>query len=248
MSLPAQFWWWVARASGMVAWGTATAAMAWGLLLSGRLVRRRQLPSWLLDLHRYLGTLTVAFLALHLVGLVADSWSHFGAADLFVPMASSWRPGAVAWGILALYGLMVIELTSWSMRLLARPVWHTIHLSSFGVFVAATVHGALSGADRNNPLAQILLVSGVTVVVLLTVMRLLEQGPGAPSATSRAEQIMAARAALAGRSRAVVDAAATASAPLVPTTPAEWAAHAADWAANAAAEPRADATGDQSSR
>ena len=71
MTLHPQFWWWVTRATGMVAWAAATASVAWGITVSGRLVRRRKLPAWLLDLHRHLATLTVAFLALHLGALVA---------------------------------------------------------------------------------------------------------------------------------------------------------------------------------
>jgi DMSO/TMAO reductase YedYZ heme-binding membrane subunit len=173
--LPSQFWWWVARATGIVAWAMATASVAWGLTLSGRLVRRRRLPAWLLDLHRYLGTLTVAFLAIHVAALVADSYVSFGARELFVPMGSEWRPGAVTWGVLAMYGLIVIQVTSWGMRYLPRKVWHGIHLSSYAVFAAATVHGALSGADRANPLLQGLAVAGVTLVVTLTVLRVLDR-------------------------------------------------------------------------
>lgn len=181
-SLPSQLWWWVARATGIVAWTFATSAVAWGLALSGRLVRKRRLPAWLLDLHRYLGTLTVAFLAVHVLALVADGYVDFGPKEIFVPMGSAWRPGAVTWGVLAMYGLIVIQVTSWGMKLLPRRVWHGIHLSSYAVFVAATVHGALSGADRANPLVQALAVSGVTVVVVLTVLRVLGSKGDAPSA------------------------------------------------------------------
>ena len=51
---------------------------------------------WLLDLHRHLGGLTVLFTGLHMAALVADSYAQFGLADLLVPFASEWRPGAVA--------------------------------------------------------------------------------------------------------------------------------------------------------
>ena len=186
-SLPSQFWWWVARATGIVAWAFATAAVAWGLALSGRLVRRRRLPAWILDLHRYLGTLTVAFLAVHVIALVADGYVQFGPKEILVPMASVWRPGAVTWGVFAMYGILVIQITSWGMKHLPRRVWHGIHFTSYAVFVAATVHGALSGADRANPLLQAFAVSGVTVVVVLTVLRILGTTGDAPSArpTSR---------------------------------------------------------------
>jgi len=193
--LPAQFWWWIARATGIVAWAMATAAVAWGLALSGRLGRRWRLPPWLLDLHRYLGTLTVAFLAVHIAALVADSYVTFGAREILVPMGSAWRPGAVTWGVLAMYGIVVVQATSWGMRFLPRKVWHGIHCSSYLVFVAATVHGALSGADRDNPWLRALAAFGVTLVVVLTVLRVF----GRRAEPDTATRIAAAKARVAAR-------------------------------------------------
>ena len=66
-------WWYLARSSGLVLLVCVTATILWGLLLSTRLIRRRSLPRWLLDLHRFLGSLTLALLMLHVGALVADS-------------------------------------------------------------------------------------------------------------------------------------------------------------------------------
>ena len=111
-----QVWWWLARASGLVAWAAAAAAIIWGLALSSKAFRKRRLPAWLLDLHRYLGTLTLVFIGVHLTAIVLDSYVHFSVGDLFIPMASSWRPRAVAWGIVTLDLLIVVQVTSWLMR------------------------------------------------------------------------------------------------------------------------------------
>lgn len=187
--LPSQFWWWIARSTGIVAWVMATASVAWGLALSGRLVRRRRLPAWILDLHRYLGTLTLAFVAIHVIALVADGYVSFGPKEIFVPLSSSWRPRAVTWGVLAMYGLLVIQVTSWGMKYLPRKVWHGIHFLSYAVFAAATAHGALSGADRDNPLVQALAASGVTLVVTLTVLRVLGSRDPSPGTVPAADLV-----------------------------------------------------------
>ena len=47
----------------------------------------------MLDLHRFLGGMTVLFVALHLVALSFDSFVGFDWDDLFIPYASAWRPG-----------------------------------------------------------------------------------------------------------------------------------------------------------
>jgi hypothetical protein len=84
-----QIWWHVARAGGIVAWLLLALSVAWGLLLSTKLLGRRPTPAWLLSLHRMLGALAVVFTVVHVTGLVADSYVHFGPSDVLVPLASA---------------------------------------------------------------------------------------------------------------------------------------------------------------
>ena len=44
-----QFWWFVARSSGMVAAVLIGVTVVWGLLLSTRIVVRKGLPAWLTE-------------------------------------------------------------------------------------------------------------------------------------------------------------------------------------------------------
>jgi DMSO/TMAO reductase YedYZ heme-binding membrane subunit len=171
-----QFWWYVARASGLVAWGLATASVLWGLALSTKVLGARPRSPWLLDLHRFLGTLTAVFVAVHLAGLAADSYTHFGWSDLFVPLASAWKPGPVAWGVVAVYLLFAIQVSSWLMRRLPRRVWHAIHLSSWLLYVTATVHTLTAGTDRHNRAVLAMALVSVALVVFGTAYRLV--GPG----------------------------------------------------------------------
>lgn len=169
--------WYVARSSGMVAWALVTASILWGLTLSSRQIRTRGVPAWLLALHRYLGTLSIVFVVVHLLALVADNYVYFGWKELFVPMATKWRPGPTAWGIAGFYLLVAIQITSWLIRRLPRKLWHAIHLSSFVLFVAGTVHGFQSGADRSNRLVQWAALVGSVLIVTLVVFRLLHRSP-----------------------------------------------------------------------
>jgi len=167
-SLDPKLTWYAARASGLVAWAIVTASIVLGLMLATRLIRRRGAPAWLLDVHKFLGTLTLVFVGVHLVAIWADSYVYFGPREMLVPMSSGWRPGAVAWGVAAMYLLVAIQISSWVMRRLSRRVWHAIHLSSFPMFAAATVHGFTAGADNTNLAVQwVALTSGLLVVFVL---------------------------------------------------------------------------------
>jgi len=143
-------WWYIARSAGVVAWALAALTVIWGLALSTRALGRRPGAPWLTDLHRFLGGLTVTFVGIHLVGLWADSYVEFGPVELFVPMASSWRPGAVALGVVAFYLLLAVEITSLAMRRLPKKWWKAIHLSSYAVYALGTVHLLTAGTDADN--------------------------------------------------------------------------------------------------
>ena len=144
------FWWYLSRSSGVVAFGVLTASVAFGLMLSTRLFGRSVAPAWLMEIHRYLGALGIAAMLLHVAALIADTYTNFGVKEVLVPFASSWKPGPVAWGVLAFWLLLIIEATSLVMHKMPRSVWHTILMTSFGLFGASLVHGVPAKVADNN--------------------------------------------------------------------------------------------------
>lgn len=205
-----QLWWFAARSSGVVLWVLMTSSVAWGLAVSAKLVRRKGLPAWMLDLHKHLAFLSIVFTAIHLVALWADSYATFGWAELFVPMASSWKPGPVAWGIVAMYLLVLVQVTSWLKRRIPRQVWHTIHLASLPMIVMGTIHGITAGTDWKSRTVQWGLIIGATSIVWLATFRALS-----PRAAKGSERLAAARAAVAARPGG----AGAAAAPMPPMPP-----------------------------
>ena len=152
-----QVWWFVARASGMVAWVLLTATVLWGILLPAKMFPKQR-PAWILDLHRWMAGLTIGFLAVHLGSLVADNYLHFGVSELLVPGQSEYRTTAVALGILAMWLLLIVELTSLAKKHLPRRAWHAVHLF---------------GTDAQNPLFLATPIAAVASVVFATVYRVI---------------------------------------------------------------------------
>jgi len=168
-----QVWWFVSRSSGMVAWALLTLSVCWGLFISTKAVAKASSPAWLLDLHRYLGGLAVIFTGVHLVGLVADSYVTFGWAETFIPMASSWKPGPVAFGIVGFYLLLAIELTSLAMKRLPRRLWRWVHRSSFVLYFVATYHAVSAGSDAENRWFRIVALASINIVMFLSIVLIL---------------------------------------------------------------------------
>lgn len=168
-------WWYAARSSGFIAWALVVLAIVWGLSLSTRVTRGRPTSAWLLDLHRYLGALSLVFTAVHLFGLVMDEYVSFGWMDLFVPGASDWQPIPVAWGVVAMYLMVAIQLTSVFMRRLPRRLWRWVHMSSWAVYGLATVHALQAGTDVSNPAFRWAAVGSVQVIAYLSFVRVMAQ-------------------------------------------------------------------------
>lgn len=139
--------WYVSRGTGIVAWGLIIASMVWGFLYASRVLARRARPWWMLGVHRFLGALAVVFVIVHVLAIVADNYTSFGLVDVLVPFASSWKPIPVALGIVGMYILVTVEVTSLLQRHLPRTVWRQIHLASYGLFAFATLHALSAGTD-----------------------------------------------------------------------------------------------------
>ena len=176
------FPWYVARAAGIVSWTLLAAATLWGLALSTHALGKRPRPNWLLDLHRWLGGLAVVFTGVHVVALLTDTYVHFGVASVLVPFASAWHPAAVAWGVVALYLLVAVELTSLARAHLPKIVWRRVHFASFALFVMATIHGLTAGTDTKSAMARVVVMVVGSVFVGLTAVRIAESvRPEAPA-------------------------------------------------------------------
>ena len=200
-------WWYVARATGIVAWGLATLSVLWGLALSTRALGPKPKAPWLLDLHRYLGGLCVLFVLAHMGALMADSYVDFGPSDVLVPGASAWKPLPVAWGIVAFYLLLAVELTSLLMDRIPKRTWKAIHFLSYAVYVLATVHFLVAGTDATNAPVRIVAIASAGAIAFFTLYRAI--GPGRagsvrPSGSTRSDR--SARSTRSDRSAVVAEA------------------------------------------
>jgi DMSO/TMAO reductase YedYZ heme-binding membrane subunit len=175
--------WYVARSSGIVAWALIVATIVWGLLLATKVLGRRPAPAWLLSLHRYLGALTIAFVGVHVGALLLDTYTNFGISEVLVPFTGSWHPAAVAWGIVGMYLLAAIEITSLVRRRLSKRAWHGVHLLSYFLFATTTVHMLTAGTDVKALVASTAAAMlGIGAVFGSAALYVWRSDPGAPRA------------------------------------------------------------------
>lgn len=172
-------WWYLSRAAGIVAWVVLAVTCMWGILLVTRMLKPADRPAWLLDLHRYLGVLSIVTTLVHAVVLHFDKWMHPTWFELFVPWKmnsanTAMYDNSVAWGIISLYMLVVIQGTSMMMKKLPKRLWRSVHLTSYLLFVIATVHGVWAGSDTGNIVLLLTMAGIIGILAFALVARILQ--------------------------------------------------------------------------
>ena len=171
--VPDQLWWYVARSGGIVALILTGLSVLWGLTLSTRVTEGTPPPAWLLSVHRRLGGLALTFTGIHIGALLLDDYVDFGPIDILVPLASEWRPGPVAWGVVATYLLVAVEVSSLLMKRIPRRWWRAIHASSWVLLWTGLIHGVTAGTDAGHPVYIGAMSSLAMLVVFLTCYRII---------------------------------------------------------------------------
>ena len=170
----AKGFWFVSRASGVVAYVLFWLSMMLGLLMTNKLLRAWIGAATLLAIHEFC-SIFAWFLALfHALILMGDSYLHFGAAQVLIPWANSLpQVNFIALGQIAFYALGMILLSFYARKRIGFSAWRWLHFGTFVSYMLITVHALLAGSDTMTPL--MLGVYGLSngAVLLLTVYRLL---------------------------------------------------------------------------
>jgi methionine sulfoxide reductase heme-binding subunit len=164
--------WYVTRGAAATAYLLLTAVMAFGIILSFRGLEGLMRGWRVYDLHQVLTLLLFGFVGLHLVTLYLDPFEPFSLLKLVWPFAETYRPLGTALGVLTLYLLLLVALSSWARRLLSTRLWYLLHLVSYVAFVLVTIHGLLTGVDSQTPWMLGVYTGSSALVVLLTLGRI----------------------------------------------------------------------------
>jgi hypothetical protein len=180
MSIDHTLSWEVARVGGLLAYLLTTLSVVLGLLLSLRASSTRWPRFITNELHRHVSLLSLVFIGLHSVAVWVDPFTGFNPAEVFLPMASHYRPLWIAFGIVAAYLALATWLSEYVRRHIGYAWWHRFHMLTFVVFLLATVHGLGSGTDSSAGWAVALYGGSVLVVAALVLVRVGRSLAGRP--------------------------------------------------------------------
>jgi predicted ferric reductase len=174
--------WFITRATGLVALVLLTASMALGLLASVRY----QSPRWprfvTAGLHRNASVLACAFTAVHIITTLADGFVPIRLQDVVIPFISAYRPVWLGLGAIAFDLLLALTVTSLIRTRLSYRAWRLVHWAAYLCWPVAVLHGLGTGSDTPVRWVLVLTLGCVAVVAGLAGWRLAYGWPSHPAA------------------------------------------------------------------
>ncbi len=168
--------WFAARGAGIVSLLLSTTVVCLGLITA----MRWQGPGWPRFLtaafHRQVALLSIVFVAVHVTAAVFDPFASLGVIAAFVPLASTYRPIPVALGVLSLYLLVAVIVTSLMRDRIGLRVWRTVHWAAYAAWPMAVTHSLFAGSDAFAPWMVAIVVGCVGAVVIALAFRILSGG------------------------------------------------------------------------
>lgn len=168
--------WMIIRGSGIAAFAALSAATIWGLLVSSKLFAKLVKAKPLTWFHESLGIAALLATIVHVVVLSTHDYLKFTWAEILVPGLSDWRRGASTFGVVSLYGLVIVVGSFYMKKHIGQKTWRLIHFTSLGVFLASLFHGVGAGTDTRTPMMIGLYLGSATVVAILLGIRLTGAG------------------------------------------------------------------------
>ena len=171
MTVGPSVYWYLTRASGTVSLILLTASVVIGIAAIAR-VRGPGVPRFVVDgVHRTASLLAVAFLVVHIITSVLDSFASISLVDAVIPFVGSYRPLWLGLGTVAFDLLLAVAITSLVRDRMGHATWRGVHWLAYLAWPVAVVHGLGTGSDVRQSWLQLITVACVLTVLAAVVGR-----------------------------------------------------------------------------
>jgi predicted ferric reductase len=164
-----QLWWYVTRASGIVAYLLLWFSMVLGLGVTSKSFDRLLDRLFTYDFHQFISLLSIAFVVLHVAVLLLDRYMPYSIWQAIIPFISPYRPFWVGVGVIGFYLTLLVTVTFYIRKRIGMRAFRLIHVLSLVGYLGATLHGIYAGTDSPLPAMQLLYKGSALVVIFLTI-------------------------------------------------------------------------------
>jgi methionine sulfoxide reductase heme-binding subunit len=174
--------WYASRATGIVALLLLTAVLVLGILVN-RQGRLPGLPRFAVtSLHRNISLLAVAFIAVHVLTAVLDTYVSIPVSAGVIPFASSYERFWLGLGAISFDLMLAMVITSLLRGRLNRTLWRAVHLLAYLSWPVAFAHSIGSSRDLQHGWMLDLGIACALIVAAAAIWRLASAARQVPRA------------------------------------------------------------------
>jgi predicted ferric reductase len=141
-------YWYLARASGFVAFLVLWFSVALGLIITNKMARLWNGGPLAVEMHQFTTWLAVGLALFHAFILLGDQYIQSTPAQVLLPFGYvNYKPEWVGVGQIAFYLTIVVAASFYFRKRMGYHTWRTLHYTSFVVYLLVTVHGVFAGTD-----------------------------------------------------------------------------------------------------
>ncbi len=170
--------WYATRATGVVALVLLTITVALGVAGVSRLSSPRWPRVITAGLHKNISLLVVAFVVVHVLTTVLDSFVSISPAAVVIPFVSNYRPFWLSLGTIAFDMILALVVTSLLRARISFRAWRAVHWLAYASWPIALWHGLGTGTDARLPWLLALDAASVLLVAGALLWRLTQLPPG----------------------------------------------------------------------
>lgn len=175
-------YWYLTRSSGAVALVLLTVAVVLGVIDVGRWSTPKW-PRFVVDsLHRNASLLSLAFLGVHIVTAVLDSFAPISLVNAVIPFTGSYRPFWLGLGALSFDLMLAVIVTSMMRQRVGHSTWRAVHWLAYASWPIALLHGFGTGSDVK---ATWLLALSIACLIATAIAVLVRVAAGWPEQIAR---------------------------------------------------------------
>ena len=163
--------WYLSRASGVIAYTLFWLAVIFGLLLSTRLSKRFN-AARVFALHQYLSLIAVGFAVFHGGILLADHFLNLNLWQILIPFGFQNNRVGVALGQLGFWLLLICAVSFYIKKYIGQSAWRWLHFLTFLAYMLISIHVFMVGSDTRALPLLVFYAGSQTLVFLLMTYRL----------------------------------------------------------------------------
>jgi sulfoxide reductase heme-binding subunit YedZ len=163
--------WDTTRALALTSYLLLFVSVVAGVLQSMKMLPAKSKASIIMS-HPLTGWLGLLFGLTHGLVLLYDNYVGYTLVEILVPFTAKQDPFEIGLGVIALYIVFLLVLSSDLLQRLGKQIWHKVHILAFPAFLMALYHGVAIGTDTVLPAIRFMYIFTGLVVLALIVMRI----------------------------------------------------------------------------